>query len=97
MALMMCPHCGKTYPKLYADRLVPVHKYPNNGTRCPGSEQTPRNSESDRRPLWKDEIRNAAAKGNSLAGSLLALEAEGESLYLGIGDQEDLEDENGGS
>jgi Rad3-related DNA helicase len=23
--------------------------------RCPGSGQVPRNAESDRRPLWKDE------------------------------------------
>jgi hypothetical protein len=49
----MCPHCGWRFD---SDRLsgglVPGHDF--SGWSCPGSGQTPRNPESDRRPLWKD-------------------------------------------
>lgn len=51
-----CPHCGWRYAGS-SDGLVPIHKWepePGKSTRCPGSEQSPRNPESDRRPLWKD-------------------------------------------
>lgn len=55
----MCPHCGWTYPSCIAyDNdgvgLVPVHSDASTNYRCDGSEQAPRNPESDRRPLWKD-------------------------------------------
>ena len=54
----MCPHCGWRFDALLAkDGAVPVHKWepePRRSVRCPGSEQAPRNLESDKRPLWKD-------------------------------------------
>lgn len=49
-----CPHCGELYSE--RNQLIPTHQYPKrSGRLCPGSGQTPRNAESDRRPLWKDE------------------------------------------
>jgi hypothetical protein len=55
----MCPHCGWRFDALLAREcnLVPRHAYPPTpvgGRLCPGSEQGPRNPDSDRRPLWKD-------------------------------------------
>jgi len=56
----MCPHCGWRFDALLAhdnSGLVPHHAYPPTpvgGRLCPGSDQAPRNPESDRRPLWKD-------------------------------------------
>lgn len=63
MSLYMCPHCGWKYdpgavPReggISAYDLVPTHDWPQPCRQvCPGSRQTPRNAESDRRPLWKD-------------------------------------------
>lgn len=50
-----CPHCGRLFTILIG-RLIPIHELPDTLTniRCPGSQQTPRNTDSDRRPLWKD-------------------------------------------
>lgn len=53
----MCPHCGWVFAAQRAWNgcgLVPPHHYPDEKTYCPGSEQAPRNPESDRRVLWKD-------------------------------------------
>ncbi len=54
----MCPHCGWRYDVLLAHAnsgLVPKHDHPTQEkAMCPGSDQGPRNPESDRRPLWKD-------------------------------------------
>ena len=68
MNKMMCPHCGLVYdadeaaskheatnpdePYLYS--LVPKHDE-SPGVACPGSEQCPRNPESDLRTLWNGE------------------------------------------
>jgi hypothetical protein len=66
MPMLMCPHCGWKYdPRTYTEpgddgrpfALVPAH--PRDGDmasnyECPGTEQHPRNPETDRRPLWKD-------------------------------------------
>jgi rubredoxin len=53
-----CPHCGWVfYPYRDGDRtgLVPLHNYPDDSNIiCPGAEQKPRDSLSDRRTLWKD-------------------------------------------
>ncbi len=55
MSMSMCPHCGRRVPstELIGGRLVPIHAY--GLLYCPGSEQNPRNPETDKRPLWKDE------------------------------------------
>ena len=47
----MCPHCGWIFAG--TTRLVPKHDI--DSIPCPGSEQNPRNPDSDKRPLWKDE------------------------------------------
>jgi hypothetical protein len=54
---MMCPHCGELfYASELRDSLIPTHDFPQPCRAvCPGSKQTPRNSDSDKRPLWKDE------------------------------------------
>lgn len=50
---MMCPHCGELFR--YNVRLIPTHDFPKPCRMvCPGSGQIPRNSLSDKRPLWKD-------------------------------------------
>jgi hypothetical protein len=50
----MCPHCGDIFARL-RDGLIPIHDFPRPGAgACPGSQQTPRNPYSDRRPLWKN-------------------------------------------
>ncbi len=58
MSLLMCPHCGLTFVAVLVNHLIPVHSYvPEGQTQavpCPGSRQTPRNADSDKRPLWKD-------------------------------------------
>ena len=61
MSLLKCPCCGwnydpDEYASAYAPReLVPHHAHPYpGGSWCPGSDQHPRNPETDRRPLWKD-------------------------------------------
>lgn len=49
---VMCPHCGElVYTRR---RLTAVHRLEADPDRdtCPGSQQIPRNPESDRRPLW---------------------------------------------
>lgn len=66
----MCPFCGWCFNALLAhdnpfgSGLVPKHDYAMMGLdgtskepwkECPGSNQNPRNSESDKRPLWKDQ------------------------------------------
>jgi hypothetical protein len=51
--MFMCPHCGWKYdPSVDGTgyELVPNHRY--DGVTCPGQDQHPRNSESDRRVLW---------------------------------------------
>lgn len=53
----MCPYCGRlvrtrhglTYSHHLADPA------PGDPAVCPGSEQTPRCPESDRRPLWNGQ------------------------------------------
>lgn len=57
MSVFMCPHCGWTYqPDGDGWSLVPTHDFPKPARAvCPGSQQTPRNAQTDRRPLWKDE------------------------------------------
>lgn len=60
---LMCPHCGFRYDPngvpwhlhCSVERLVPEHFLDGGPGRCPGSWQNPRNPESDRRPLWRDE------------------------------------------
>ena len=60
MAMMKCPHCGWEYnPKAVSQghSVVPLHKGQEGGGGgyyCAGSEQHPRNAETDKRPLWKD-------------------------------------------
>lgn len=50
---LMCPHCGWIYSALAS--LVPNHCFPEaTFTVCPGSGQSPRNAETDKRPPWKD-------------------------------------------
>lgn len=56
MARMMCPHCGWTYdPSINGEGydFVPNHWF--KAVDCPGQQQHPRNAESDKRPLWRDE------------------------------------------
>lgn len=52
MAMGMCPHCG-VISRLKLS-LTPIHGYEDEtGYRtCPGSQQNPRNAESDGRVLW---------------------------------------------
>ena len=51
MDKMMCPHCGEITG--VTGGLVPTHDYPRPARAvCPGSQQIPRNAESDRRVLW---------------------------------------------
>jgi len=62
-----CPWCGWTYdPKTEGYGLVPLHSADDQTMNCPGSEQNPRNAETDRRPLWRDlpeEDRQRILKG----------------------------------
>lgn len=54
----MCPHCGRLFRK--TGKLIPVHgllEMLPRASCCPGSEQVPRNPESDKRPLWSQEKR----------------------------------------
>lgn len=62
--MLMCPHCGWQYDpaeeekrrKTFNHSLVPTHDYPKMcRSVCRGAGQIPRNPESDRRPLWKDQ------------------------------------------
>ena len=63
--MLMCPYCGWKYdPQSFSEpgddgrpfALVPTHAAMSPAEiTCPGSEQHPRNPESDRRPLWKDQ------------------------------------------
>lgn len=54
-----CPHCGWVYdPEKHKFRFgaVPTHDFQKLcRSVCPGSSQAPRNAETDKRPLWKDE------------------------------------------
>ncbi len=46
---MMCPHCGKLFPKEYS---IPTHDYPKLTRQvCKGSGQAPRKPDDTRR-LW---------------------------------------------
>jgi hypothetical protein len=60
MATLQCPHCGWKYDpalrwgKQTPYELVPTHDFPVFPEICPGSQQHPRNPESDKRPFWKD-------------------------------------------
>jgi hypothetical protein len=61
MSRMMCPHCGWTYdPSINGEgySLVPNHWF--KAVDCPGQGQHPRNAESDKRPLWREEQTVAA-------------------------------------
>lgn len=51
--MKMCPYCGWQFDP--TNSMVPAHYFPGPEEPCPGSCQAPRNSESDKRPLWKDE------------------------------------------
>jgi hypothetical protein len=58
---LMCPQCGWRY-EVRPDRgtaVVPPHV--DEGKKevkmCPGSFQSPRDPETDTRPLWKDQPR----------------------------------------
>jgi len=52
----MCPHCGELFAPEIMTGLIPTHDFPKPcRTVCPGSGQHPRNSLSDKRPLWKDQ------------------------------------------
>ncbi len=54
---LMCPHCGELFPQsqLVGGRLIPTHDYPRPcRSVCPGTEQNPRNPETDHRTLWKN-------------------------------------------
>lgn len=61
-AQTMCPHCGRLFTYAECGRAdiagkIPDHAFPwtpVGGRLCPGSGQQPRNPESDRRPLWKE-------------------------------------------
>lgn len=53
MTKLKCPHCGKLFHPHRCRPLTPKHS--TAGVACPGSEQQPRNAETDRRPLWKDD------------------------------------------
>lgn len=60
VTMLKCPHCGWTFradDSMYQQTLlVPYHDWPRPLRQvCPGAKQTPRNAESDHRPLWKDE------------------------------------------
>lgn len=64
MSLYKCPQCGWTYDPATespakgdwgsAWELVPTHSSLTRAI-CPGSQQHPRNAETDRRPLWSEE------------------------------------------
>lgn len=69
MGESQCPYCGWKYPFVhglvpphnYVVTAVPsvVVSVPEDEAHlevrpCPGSQQAPRNPESDKRPLWKD-------------------------------------------
>lgn len=54
--MSMCPHCGRLFTQLVKGRLIPTHDHPPPCRAvCPGSGQNPRNSETDRRPLWSGQ------------------------------------------
>lgn len=58
---VMCPHCGELfgYRALMKSAIagkIPTHDYQKPcRSVCPGSLQAPRNPQTDRRPLWKDD------------------------------------------
>ncbi len=62
----MCPHCGWRYDPR-RDHLVPQHGCEGHAIRCPGVGQNPRNSESDRRPLWNGKPNLHFNKANCCA------------------------------
>jgi hypothetical protein len=52
---LKCPHCGKHFSQEECKPLTPTHNWPKITRQvCPGSQQQPRNAETDHRPLWKD-------------------------------------------
>lgn len=52
----MCPHCGEIVRLSEGDWLTATHDWPKPTRQvCPGSQQNPRNPESDGRPLWNGE------------------------------------------
>ncbi len=74
MSIYHCPHCDREFSAsgytaaavpVACKPLTPIHSWTapdDKSYRCPGSEQTPRNAESDRRPLWKDDPEIQGAK-----------------------------------
>lgn len=56
MTKSMCPHCGRIFGRTKLGK-VPHHvtPHPHIFAACPGSLQTPRNPDTDKRPLWKDD------------------------------------------
>jgi hypothetical protein len=65
MSVMKCPHCGREYSPQACKPLIPTHDWPPPCRAvCPGSGQIPRNAETDRRPLWKDDPELKQEKGN---------------------------------
>lgn len=58
---LKCPHCGKTpIGTVHGGDLTAMHRM-EGGADCPGSRQIPRYV-GDRRPLWRDERREAAGE-----------------------------------
>lgn len=56
MTTYMCPHCGREYsPRACRGQLIPNHTWGKMRAICPGSMQTPRNAQTDRRPLWSEQ------------------------------------------
>ena len=58
LIMYKCPHCGWLTERL-RNRLIPHHPVRGyrDGMICPGSNQNPRNAESDKRPTWSEEVK----------------------------------------
>lgn len=65
----MCPHCGWRFD-IARGRLVPPHGCEGHAVQCPGTGQNPRNPESDKRPLWKDEKHSCRCKAEGPDGPI---------------------------
>lgn len=57
----MCPQCGRLV-ECRGQSLIPLHLEKSTGDTCPGSQQTPRNPESDFRFLWNGKMNPHAIK-----------------------------------
>ncbi len=57
--LSMCPACGKLIGRVDMMLAEPIPglipRHDSAGAECAGTGQSPRNPESDRRPLWNGE------------------------------------------